>query len=128
MTLDRTPKRLKITKEVDRSEFRWYHLIRPEARNVVTDKVETDVLAVLAEHGIVDIGTADPGSYSVPVVTEYGREWAGIPAPVEMSIGAFITSVTHDEPPRPPYGSAERAVYDAEHGPAPWLDSTGGGE
>lgn len=52
--------------EIFRNEIRWYHFVTPEARNIVTDRVRTDVVRRLAEAGRVDIGTAEPGHYSVP--------------------------------------------------------------
>lgn len=56
--------------EIARNEIRWYHFVIPEARNIVTDRVRTDVVRRLAEAGRVDIGTADPGHYSVPSLIE----------------------------------------------------------
>lgn len=130
MTFDQTPKRLRVAGEVDRREIRWYHFLQPEARNVVSDNVRTDTVSALAGAGIVDIGTAEPGSYSVPTLTDYGREWADLPAdePAEPWPGSLEgvdpaqpLLLLLDDPPRPPYGTPERAAYDAEHGPAPWM-------
>lgn len=52
--------------EIFRNEIRWYHFVTPEARNIVTDRVRTAAVKRLAEAGRVDIGTAEPGYYSVP--------------------------------------------------------------
>jgi hypothetical protein len=52
--------------EIFRSEIRWYHWIEPEARNIVTWRVRTAEVRKLVEAGVVDIGEAEPGSYSVP--------------------------------------------------------------
>jgi hypothetical protein len=57
-----------VVLEIFRSEIRWYHFITPEARNIVTDRVRTDAVRRLAAAGRVDIGTAEPGSYSVPTL------------------------------------------------------------
>lgn len=67
--------------EIFRSEIRWYHWVTPEARNIVTDRVRTDIVMRLVAAGKVDIGTAEPGSYSVPTLTN--RSEPGPESPVE---------------------------------------------
>jgi hypothetical protein len=63
--------------EIFRSEIRWYHFHTPEARNIVTDRVRTDVVRRLADAGKVDIGTAEPGHYSVPSLIREGEYETG---------------------------------------------------
>lgn len=56
--------------EIFRNEIRWYHFRDPFAVNVVTDRIRTAAVKRLAAAGKVDIGTAEPGSYSVPSLTD----------------------------------------------------------
>lgn len=72
-----TKTRLAVFAEVQRREVRWYHWIKPEARNVVTDRVRTAIVEELAAAKLVDLGEADPGNYSVVEETDLGRRWAG---------------------------------------------------
>lgn len=142
--------------EIFRGEIRWYHFLTPEARNIVTDRVRTDAVRRLAEAGRVDIGEAEPGSYSVPTliddaeavdaylaagnaalikaldevvdveaslaeVKRRAAEGPGSTSPGPGPEPGYVIANVQTGPPRPPYGSPERAAYDAEHGPAPWL-------
>jgi hypothetical protein len=67
-------RRLKVLREIDRAEIRWYHFQTPEARNIVTDSIRTKAVEDLAAAELVDIGDAEFGSFSVPQLTDAGRD------------------------------------------------------
>jgi hypothetical protein len=60
----------KVLRQIGRGEVRWYHFLTPIAINVVTDGECTDSVKRLARAGRIELGEADPGSYSVPSLIE----------------------------------------------------------
>lgn len=74
MSITYSWRRLKVLREIDRAEIRWYRFHKPEARNIVTDSIRTKAVEDLAAAELVDIGEAQPGTYSVPQLTDAGRD------------------------------------------------------
>lgn len=91
MNLDKTQSEVML--EIFRSEIRWYHFVTPEARNIVTDRVRTDAVRELADAGRVDIGAAEPGSYSVPSLIR-DMTGPGSTSPTVV-LGASLGEVPH---------------------------------
>lgn len=112
-----TPTRLKAFGEVQRAEIRWHHFVTPEARNIVTDRVRTAVLREMSAAGIVDIGSAEPGNYSVPTATEFGHVWAAGGDELDAWLARANAALVDDIAAQIDSGAMLQAIKDAGAGP-----------
>lgn len=102
--------------EIFRNEIRWYHFVTPEARNIVTDRVRTDVVKRLAAAGKVDIGTAESGCYSVPSLINNAGAGSTSPEPGPATLAAGPISELATEV-HGLLGDVARRVRERESGP-----------